>query len=261
MLDDNPFLELSDERAGARGVRPRQQRHAGAAGRARGRTGAVASATRTTCRCPTRRRTTTASRRLSAEDGQSWEGDGTQEMAPDDGEWGGDAKAHGNNLGTEDDVDAGELARTQETLQAHLHAQALATRLGDEDRVALRFLIESLNDDGYLEDSLEELAAGAVAGRRGGDGAAAAPFPGRPEHLAGFRSGRCGRQRPGRMPAPAAACACSVQLPADDAAAGAAGRGRAHLLAADGPAGAARRAASVAAVQCQRRRRSRRPSR
>ncbi len=35
---------------------------------------------------------------LSAEDGQSWEGDGTQEIAPDDGEWGGDAKAHGNNL-------------------------------------------------------------------------------------------------------------------------------------------------------------------
>jgi len=97
---------------------------------------------------------------LSAEDGQSWEGDGTQEFAPDDGEWGGDAKAHGNNLGTEDDVDAGELARTQETLQAHLHAQALTTRLGDEDRIALRFLIESLNEDGYLEDTLEELAAG-----------------------------------------------------------------------------------------------------
>ncbi len=97
---------------------------------------------------------------LSAEDGQSWEGDGTQEFAPDDGEWGGDAKAHGNNLGSEDDVDAGELARTQETLQAHLHAQALTTWLGDEDRIALRFLIESLNEDGYLEDTLEELAAG-----------------------------------------------------------------------------------------------------
>jgi RNA polymerase sigma-54 factor len=97
---------------------------------------------------------------LSAADAESWEGDGTVEMAPDDNEWGGDAKAHGNNLGTEDDVDAGELARTQESLQSHLHRQALATRLSEEDRVALRFLIESLNDDGYLEDSLESLAAG-----------------------------------------------------------------------------------------------------
>ena len=97
---------------------------------------------------------------LSAADAQSWDGDGTTEMAPDDNEWGGDAKAHGNNLGDGDEVDAGELARTQESLQSHLHAQALASRLGEEDRVALRFLIESLNEDGYLEDSLDALATG-----------------------------------------------------------------------------------------------------
>ena len=97
---------------------------------------------------------------LSAADAQNWDGDGTTEMAPDDNEWGGDAKAHGNNLGDGDEVDAGELARTQESLQSHLHAQALASRLGEEDRVALRFLIESLNEDGYLEDSLEALATG-----------------------------------------------------------------------------------------------------
>ena len=33
------------------------------------------------------------------EDGVSWEGDGTTETTPDDGEWGGDAKARTNNLG------------------------------------------------------------------------------------------------------------------------------------------------------------------
>ena len=43
---------------------------------------------------------------------------------------------------------------------AFLHRQALALRLGEVDRAALRFLIESLNDDGYLEDSLGALAAG-----------------------------------------------------------------------------------------------------
>jgi RNA polymerase sigma-54 factor len=41
-----------------------------------------------------------------------------------------------------------------------LHRQALALRLSEVDRAALRFLIESLNDDGYLEDSLASLAAG-----------------------------------------------------------------------------------------------------
>jgi RNA polymerase sigma-54 factor len=52
------------------------------------------------------------------------------------------------------------MARTQESLQSHLHRQALALRLSDEDRAALHFLIESLNDDGYLDDLLSDLAQG-----------------------------------------------------------------------------------------------------
>jgi RNA polymerase sigma-54 factor len=95
---------------------------------------------------------------LSADDGISWEGDGTTEMTPDDGEWGGDAKARANNLGDDEDKDATELARTHESLQTHLHRQALRLRLSETDRAALRFLIESLNDDGYLEEPLAELA-------------------------------------------------------------------------------------------------------
>src|SRR5690606_21176840 len=39
-----------------------------------------------------------------------------------------------------------------------LHEQARCLRLDDEDRAALFFLIESLDEDGYLEDSLEALA-------------------------------------------------------------------------------------------------------
>ncbi len=97
---------------------------------------------------------------LSADDGQSWDGDGTVELSPDDSEWGGDAKPSGNNLGDNEDADAGELARGQESLQSYLHTQALALRLSPEDRAALRFLIESLNDDGYLEDPLTDLARG-----------------------------------------------------------------------------------------------------
>ncbi|MEY2659348.1 MAG: putative polymerase sigma-54 factor [Pseudomonadota bacterium] len=91
-----------------------------------------------------------------------WEGDGTQEIAPDDKEWGGDAPP--SSSGDPDAADASEWARSQESLTDHLHRQALSLRLSDTDRAALRFLIENLNDDGYLEDSLEELAANLQGG-------------------------------------------------------------------------------------------------
>jgi RNA polymerase sigma-54 factor len=94
-----------------------------------------------------------------AEPEVAWDGDGSTEVALEDTEWGGDAAPRKNNLGAEDEVDASDLARGEESLRAYLHRQALALRLGEEDRCVLRFLIESLNDDGYLEDTFESLAA------------------------------------------------------------------------------------------------------
>jgi len=94
----------------------------------------------------------------------NWDGDGSTEVVPDDGEWGGDAQPRTNNLGGDGEVDATELARSHVSLQDHLHRQALSMRLAEEDRAALRFLIENLNDDGYLEDSLESLAEGLAPG-------------------------------------------------------------------------------------------------
>ena len=82
-----------------------------------------------------------------------WDGDGSVDISPDDSEWGGDAQ---NN--PESTIDATELARQQESMTMHLHRQALSLRLSELDRAALRYLIESLNDDGYLEDSLQSLA-------------------------------------------------------------------------------------------------------
>ena len=90
---------------------------------------------------------------------ESWDGDGTVESAPDDGEWGGDALPRTSNA-DDSDADASDLARGHESLQDHLHRQALGLRLSELDRAALHFLIESLNEDGYLEDSLASLAAG-----------------------------------------------------------------------------------------------------
>ena len=90
---------------------------------------------------------------------ESWEGDGTVETTPDDGEWGNDAQPR-KNASDDSDVDASDLASSHQSLQDHLHRQALGLRLSEIDREALRFLIESLNADGYLEDSLASLAAG-----------------------------------------------------------------------------------------------------
>ena len=95
-----------------------------------------------------------------AEPAPDWEGDGTVEMVPDDSEWGGDAQPRTHNRDEDDEADATELARSHESLTDFLHRQALALRLAEVDRAALYFLIESLNDDGYLEDPLEALAAG-----------------------------------------------------------------------------------------------------
>ncbi|WP_431094414.1 RNA polymerase factor sigma-54 [Polaromonas aquatica] len=90
---------------------------------------------------------------------ESWEGDGTVETTPDDSEWGSDAPARKNN-NEESEAEASDLTGSHESLQDHLHRQSLSLRLSEEDRAALHFLIESLNDDGYLEDSLASLAAG-----------------------------------------------------------------------------------------------------
>src|SRR3990167_1570942 len=93
-----------------------------------------------------------------------WGGDGTTEMVPDDGEWGGEALARSHSNDSEGEADAAELAHGHGSLTEFLHRQALALRLSELDRAALRFLIESLSDDGYLEDPLEELADGLAGG-------------------------------------------------------------------------------------------------
>ena len=153
MLDENPFLELNLEDA------PREEFGLAQAD------APVPEAEREiefTEFAPAAAESVAATEPLPGTDAEapSWEGDGSTEVIPDDGEWGGDAAPRRNNLGGDDDVDATDLARGDETLQSHLHRQALSLRLGHEDRCALSFLIESLNDDGYLDESIESLAAG-----------------------------------------------------------------------------------------------------
>lgn len=153
MLDDNPFLERDTESA------PREEF---------GLTQADTPARDDDYIAPVSVAETSSE--SSAEDGyessaledlgSSWEGDGSVDMAPDDSEWGGDAPARGAG---DEVADASEWARSQESLAAHLQRQASGLRLNPIESHTLHFLIESLNDDGYLEDSLDDLALGLVA--------------------------------------------------------------------------------------------------
>ena len=158
MLDENPFLEVNQDEApreefgltqenAAAPEDDRETEHADYAQPA----------------AAAEERTATPDSELPAITGvetPDWDGDGSTEIVPDDGEWGGDATPRKNNLSGDEEMDATDLARGQESLQSFLHRQALSLRLSEIDRFALRFLIESLNDDGYLDEALESLAAG-----------------------------------------------------------------------------------------------------
>jgi len=99
-----------------------------------------------------------------------WEGDGTVEISPDDGEWGSDAPARNGARDDEEGASAIDLASEPVTLPAHLHQQALSLRLADDERAALYYLIESLDADGYLADPLPELAEALLAQEEGARG-------------------------------------------------------------------------------------------
>ena len=60
---------------------------------------------------------------------------------------------------TDDDFDPQERNANSPTLQDHLRAQLAGMRLSAEDHAALHVLIDSLDEDGYLADSLEDIAA------------------------------------------------------------------------------------------------------
>jgi RNA polymerase sigma-54 factor len=166
MLQDNPFLEqesaeqgyeealqverVAQEAASLQTERAQEFEWEGAASAPSASTSStdtVTSNTESTADAPTDSGTI-----------DNWEGEGSHEVAADDTEWGNDAPARTNTNESSDDADASTLSAEHVSLQDFLHRQAVGLRLSDEDRAALMFLIESLNDDGYLEDGFEDLA-------------------------------------------------------------------------------------------------------
>jgi RNA polymerase sigma-54 factor len=162
-LQDNPFLEPESESLGHEESLQLERETPSAADsdatdsialyadsmRAEG-TNASENATSTESESP--------SSDLTQDIGGDWDGDGSHPVAHDDSEWGVEAKARTSGAAPDDDSDPASWRSEHISLQAHLHRQALTLRLSGEDRAALAVLIESLNDDGYLEDSFDDLA-------------------------------------------------------------------------------------------------------
>jgi RNA polymerase sigma-54 factor len=95
-------------------------------------------------------------------DDLDWDGDGTTEMSPNDSEWGVEAgSAQTSPAGQHSDSDFDPLGglSSATSLTEHLKHQAQHLRLTPTDAASLDFLIESLNERGFLIEPLEELAA------------------------------------------------------------------------------------------------------
>ncbi|MBI5862047.1 MAG: RNA polymerase factor sigma-54 [Rhodocyclales bacterium] len=76
----------------------------------------------------------------------------------DDEGWGVDfSGSSGQRDPNDDDADGGDLQAAATSLREHLCAQLAMTHLSGRERVLVAFLIEGLNEDGYLTQSLDEL--------------------------------------------------------------------------------------------------------
>jgi RNA polymerase sigma-54 factor len=72
--------------------------------------------------------------------------------------WGSEMPAgHGPRDSGDDDVDAADIQAAATGLREHLNAQLALTQLSGRERMLVAFLVEALDDDGYLTQSLEEL--------------------------------------------------------------------------------------------------------
>ena len=85
------------------------------------------------------------------------------ESAPDTGaenDWSvEDGYASYGNPDSDDDGDAPQQSFDTTTLREHLLGQLPLMQLGDRDKHIVAFLIDNLDDDGFIKDELEELAA------------------------------------------------------------------------------------------------------
>jgi RNA polymerase sigma-54 factor len=82
----------------------------------------------------------------------------TEPAAPDT-DWSVDIASNWRGPDDDDEGDRSFTAPDTPTLRDHLRGQLSLTNLGDRDRVFVQLLIDALDDDGYLTQPLEEIAA------------------------------------------------------------------------------------------------------
>ncbi|MDA8261002.1 MAG: RNA polymerase factor sigma-54 [Betaproteobacteria bacterium] len=81
-----------------------------------------------------------------------------QPQGGDDEGWGMDfSGSHGQRDPNDDDLDSGESQSASISLREHLGTQVAMTQLPDRERALVGFLIEALDEDGYLTQPLDEL--------------------------------------------------------------------------------------------------------
>jgi RNA polymerase sigma-54 factor len=74
-------------------------------------------------------------------------------------EYSGGSRWEEHNASNEDDNDFGHQEAVTLTLREHLQRQLKMLPLSERDQVLAMLLVDAINDDGYLEQSLDELAA------------------------------------------------------------------------------------------------------
>ena len=167
MLADNPFLERADEGADEGGSAPPDDPQPPGDDRAAEPRGAEAEDPLPDTVSVIEADAPLAQDEWEArldEDAGGWRDDDPDAALGPDWQWDGPGlDRDGRWLDGEEPASAADLASRSPRLQDHLHAQALALRLSDEERAALHFLIESLDDDGYLSEPLEALAQALLA--------------------------------------------------------------------------------------------------
>ena len=149
MLEQNPFLETDDEAPAP--FEPLTERlsaaeHAGERETERATDSSSDAADDTPA---------LDSANLGTTERDDWE-NGTER---DDFDGIGEMPGKSSGQGESDDFDGAERDAAVMTLQDHLREQVGGMRLSEEDAASVLVLIESLTDDGYLADPIEEIAA------------------------------------------------------------------------------------------------------
>ena len=84
---------------------------------------------------------------------------GSTEPAAPDTDWPADIASSWRGPDDDDEGDRSFTAPDTPTLRDHLRGQLSLTNLGDRDRAFVQLLIDALDEDGYLTQPLEEIAA------------------------------------------------------------------------------------------------------